>query len=60
MNLILVHEVRATDHRVQKHLNSTTDVWVCIKIPVIPHREHSVVPLEGPIREYYILEITVI
>jgi len=58
-NLILVHEVRATDHHVQKPLNTKINVRVCIKVPVIPHRKHSVVPLEGPIHGSCILEITV-
>jgi hypothetical protein len=58
-NLILVHEVRATDHQVQKPLNTKINARVCIKVPVIPQSKHSVVPLEGPIRECCILEITV-
>jgi len=58
-NLILVHEVRATDQHVQKPLNTKINIRVCIKVPVIPYRKHSVVPLEGPIHESCILEITV-
>jgi hypothetical protein len=56
-NFILVHEVRATDRHVQKPLNNKINVRVCIKVSVIPHRKHSVVPLKGPIRECCILEI---
>jgi len=58
-NFIPVHEVRATDRHVQKPLNNKINVRVCIKVSVIRHRKHSVVPLKGPIRECCILEIPV-
>ena len=58
-NLILVHEVRANDYHIQRSSNTKINVRVCIKVPVIPHRKHSMVPLEGSICECCILEITV-